>query len=451
LWYILLYRTRRAFEVAVLREEKFVCADIGTNHNKQWIIILHDDFTVETMWTRIGDSLSSKRFPFPNDQFGAEKFMDSKIRDKTRTGRKSGTYVPARVLAGTVAAKTVQNNNLSEIAKRQIQTNSPETVKLVDILIKENVHNITSATTLKYNSTTGLFSTPMGIVTSDAIVDARELLNDIGVFVQGADYDDPRFREVTNRYLNIIPTIIERRNPTVESIFPSLEAVKKQNDILDSLEGALQVALAKPDEDGEPEPEQRLFECKLYLEQDGRVFDRINAFYKAGIKGMHSTSGFRVITVYQVEITPMKVAFDGVKDKVGNVMELWHGTKTGNLLSILKNGFIIPKSGGSIQVTGRMYGDGIYFSDSSTKSLNYSYGYWGGTRSNHCFMFMCDVAMGKTYNPSGGWGSRYPASGYDSTFAKGTGSYGGGGVINNEMIVYKTDQLSPKYLVECQG
>ena len=28
--------------------------------------------------------------------------------------------------------------------------------------------------------------------------------------------------------------------------------------------------------------------------------------------------------------------------------------------------------------TGRMFGNGVYFSDQSTKALNYAYGYWGG-------------------------------------------------------------------------
>jgi len=433
-----------------VKEGKYICADIGENHNKQWEYEIFDNFTVRTSWDRVGGGMQSKDFPFPS-MYDAERFVEKKVREKTKSGRKSGTYVEAKVLGGTVSMKTAQNHNLSEIAKKQIQTNSPETQKLVEMLIRENTHNILSATSLTYNDTTGLFSTPMGIVTSDAIADARSLLNVIADYVQRAVYADLGFQDNTNKYLNIIPTDIGRKRVTVESIWPNMDAVKKQNDILDSLETSLQIALTRPVDDGQIAVEPKLFECSLYLEEDGRVFDRIDAFYKAGVKGMHSSSHLRIIKVYRVEITPMKVAYDEVKDKIGNIMELWHGTKTSNLLSILKSGFIIPRSDGSIHITGRMYGDGIYFSDSSTKSLNYSYGYWSGARNNHCFMFMCDVAMGKAYNPSGGWGSHYPMSGYDSTFAKGSRGYSYGGVINNEMIVYKTNQLNPKYLVECQG
>jgi poly [ADP-ribose] polymerase len=128
--------------------------------------------------------------------------------------------------------------------------------------------------------------------------------------------------------------------------------------------------------------------------------------------------------------------------KVGNVVELWHGTKASNLLSILKCGLIIPPSNASF-CTGRMFGNGIYFSDQSTKSLNYAYGYWSGRTDNNCFMFLADVAMGKHYVPKSA-GEHLPKPGYDSTYAKA----GVSGVINNEMIVYKTYQVNLRFLVE---
>ena len=125
-------------------------------------------------------------------------------------------------------------------------------------------------------------------------------------------------------------------------------------------------------------------------------------------------------------------------------MELWHGTRASNLLSILKGGLVIPSSSSS-HVTGRMFGDGLYFSDQSSKSLNYSYGYWGGgSRDNNCFMFMCKVKMGKYYVPRGSYDGPFPRKGHDSVYAKASRS----GVRNNEMIVYSTDQANLVYLIE---
>lgn len=126
-----------------------------------------------------------------------------------------------------------------------------------------------------------------------------------------------------------------------------------------------------------------------------------------------------------------------------NIWDLWHGTRSSNVLSILKGGLIIPPQS-SPHVCGRMFGNGIYASDQSTKALNYAYGYWGGgSKDNNCFMFLLKMAMGKYFVPTGPFSGNARA-GYDSTFAKGNQS----GVANNEMIVYRCGQVKLDYLVE---
>jgi poly [ADP-ribose] polymerase 2/3/4 len=90
-----------------------------------------------------------------------------------------------------------------------------------------------------------------------------------------------------------------------------------------------------------------------------------------------------------------------------------------------------------------MFGNGLYFSDQSTKSLNYSYGYWNGVREPNCFMFIADVAMGNASTPSGPTRNNPPA-GHDSYFAQANKS----GVQNNEMIVFRTSQVQLRWLIE---
>ena len=50
---------------------------------------------------------------------------------------------------------------------------------------------------------------------------------------------------------------------------------------------------------------------------------------------------------------------------------MWHGTKTVNLLGIMKSGLLVEAPYGA-EVTGRAYGDGIYLADTFSKSLGYS-------------------------------------------------------------------------------
>jgi poly [ADP-ribose] polymerase len=179
----------------------------------------------------------------------------------------------------------------------------------------------------------------------------------------------------------------------------------------------------------------------LTLLEDKKEVDRIKKLYNKTRLQMHSCRHLKVKNVYNVHIETMARSFDKDGAKLDPVWELWHGTRTANLLSILKCGLVIPPANAA-HCTGRMFGAGAYFSDQATKALNYAYGYWGGQRDNNCFMFLADVGMGKSYTPPGP--IRKKPAGYDSVYAIG----GRSGVSNNEMIVPRVSMCNLKRLVE---
>jgi poly [ADP-ribose] polymerase len=437
----------------VVREAKYIKSDLRKNNNKFWYITEFDNATVETHWGRVGDDGQRKTKDFPS-QGAATTFFDKKCKEKERAGRNGEiAYRPLQTIEGGEGAVKVQSKSkkvggsrLKEIAKKQIKTNNPTVAKLIDYLTKVNAHNITTATggQLTFNDTTGLFSTPLGIVTQDAIDDANDILVEVGDMVVDGDYGR-KMANRTNDFLMLVPQDIGRKRLDVRVFWRDLAAVQKQKAIVDSLQASLVTATSDPKrkKTAKSKPEDKVFDVQLFLVQDSKVISRIKKKYRQTCQSMHQCSHLKVKTVYTVQIATMKDAFDSDGSKVGNVMELWHGTRASNLLSILKGGLIIPPSTSS-NVTGRMFGDGLYFSDQSTKSLNYAYGYWGGGgRDSNCFMFLADVAMGKYFVPRGATRS-LPMRGYDSTFAKASKS----GVYNNEMIVYKVSQANLTYLIE---
>ncbi len=420
----------------LVKESRHIMADIENNNNKFWNILLYEDNTVITQWGRVGEPGQSKSFPH-SDRHRAEKFYDSKCREKTKKG-----YNESKVLAGSTAkVQTVQHHNLAEVAKKQISTNSPLVLKLVEYLSQVNVHQILAATTMSYDTSKGTFSTPLGVVTKDALTEARNLLTEIGNYVQKSDYDNPSFTRAANLYLMRVPRNIGRGRPDLKNLYPNLSSIQEQNSILDALDASLQLIVSTP-KDGKQVEEQKVFEAKLNYVEDGNTIDAIRRKYKSTMQSSHACFHLDVDTVYELEISSMKRAFE-VGSKVGNIMQLWHGSAAGNILSILKSGYVIPPSNAA-HVTARMFGNGVYFSDQSTKSLNYAYGYWSGrSKDNHCFMLLNDVAMGKFYVPPGS-SSNLPKPGYNSTFAQA----GKSGVQNNEMIVYSTDRINPKFLIK---
>ncbi len=414
----------------MVKEARYILTSLENNNNKFWNIRLFDDQTCETQWGRVGENGQSKSFAG-----ASETFFNSKCREKEGKG-----YKPQKTLGNGASSKTMENDKLADVAKSQIVTNSPETLALVTYLAKANIHSILQATTMQYDTSRGTFSTPLGIVTADAIEEARELLTDISAFVHAQDYGNTCFLHKLNDYLMLVPQNIGRGRPDPKVLYPDLEAVQAQNNILDGLEASLQTVLSAPENEAQA-PLPKLFEAKLNLVDEAAQIARIRARYHATLQAMHACAHLDVKRVFSVEITAMQRAFvEGCK--VGNVQELWHGTKASNLLSILKTGFYIPPTNAPF-VTGRMFGNGAYFSDQSTKSLNYAFGFWDGKRQDNCYMFLCEVAMGVSYTPPGP-SQALPKPGTDSTFAIG----GKSGVANNEMIVYNTNQINPTFLIE---
>lgn len=364
---------------------------------------------------------------------------------------------------------------------------------LVRRLVEANTHDILRQTSLSFDAAAGSFRTPLGIVTQDAVDEARGLLSQLGDIVaarttgQGqtsgasaapaaaaavttntagtavAATDDSAWPPLLERYLMLIPRDVGRHRPSLDRLFPDLAAVRAQNGVLDALEASIKAVTASiaartaasDSAAAGPVPLPKLFRARLSpVPETGDSFAYIKAKFAAGINTSHAAarSNLGLHALYSVRIDAMHEAFESRGRPVGNLRRLWHGTRPSNVLSILQSGMVVPAST-SAHVTGRLYGDGLYFASQSTKSLNYSIGAAPGqsraassSRSasdGAVFMFLCRVALGKPYIP--GYPGRYPVAGFDSTWAKGRQSPG---VINDEFIVYDTAQANPLMLCE---
>jgi len=435
----------------IIRQDKFIKSDHKNNNNKFYYISEFDDCSIEAHYGRVGDAGTKAPKSF-DSQTAAAKFYDSKVKQKLTSGR-NGEIAYRKLdvvedftesLSGAVDLGNGKiSTSLTDIATEDIKPSCPEVEKLIKYLTKVNVHTILSNTVMTYNDKTGLFSTPCGIVQKSSIIEARDLLKDIGNAVNKSDVYSEKYGDLLNDYLMLIPQDIGRRRIDPATFF-SMSDIHKQNDILDSLDASLQSLQTKPKmakNDKEPERE-KIFSVDLNVCSDGKTFDYLKSKYQKSMNRSHQCSHLKIKRIYEVTIDIMNKAFQADGKNVGGIRHLWHGTRAANLLSILKGGLIIPPSNAG-HCTGRMFSNGIYFSDQSTKALNYAYGYWGGAKDNNCFMFLSEVAMGKSFVPSGP-SSNLPKMGYDSTFAKA----GISGVQNNEMIVYRTSQCNLKYLVE---
>lgn len=433
--------------MAVVRSEKFIMVESDGNHNKCWYIEEHDNGLIRTTWGRVGNSLNTTDKHFGSS---ASREYDKLVKSKTKKG-----YTKLRTVDSSLSNDTIKNiakKSLEDIALKEIvfDKSDNQIKSMIEVFCRENIHTITSATNITFNTNSNVFQTPCGIVTLDAIDDARTILNKIYDLVKDRDFSND-FIKYTEQYCSIIPQKVHGKLICTK-IFYDVKDVQKQNDVLDALKDSIETIekLNKQDDKKENDtPVEKLFNCEIKKVTDENVINKIKKLYQKTHQNIHACRNLKVKTVYEITIDSMKKAYENTKkewinkNKDLNEQQLWHGTKKQNIISIMKNGMIIPPSNAS-HCCGRMFGsDGLYLSDQSTKSLNYAYGWWSGTKDTNCYMFLCDTLNGKQYTPKGYGSCLHIPAGYDSIFAKA----GVSGVQNNEMIIPIT-QVNPHYLIE---
>lgn len=436
----------------VLEETTLVFVSGTNNNNKFYRVSLDDSGSVTKTWGRVGASGTTSV-----ENTGRSGY-DKIIREKTRKGYKATETVNGST--EKTASTTKNSAELQEITRKTLiaGNDNKELNHLVTTLVDKNNHEIleNSGGQMKISSD-GLITTPLGLVSQNNIRQAKVILDDLD---QRAASD--KRIQLINDYLTLVPQKVSSRRGWHEDFVKTPADFQKQKDFLKQLEESLALhadrekaarSALESKGDTNEELEKRyadLFKFKVSLLEDSTEFKRIQRYFEKGKKSMHTSSNMRLKRVYVLEDPKGRAAFEKKAKEIGNVMELWHGTRVWNVLSILRRGLmIVPESLKTVQINGKMFSYGGYFSDQSTKSLNYSEGYWDRQgRDNKCYMFLADVAMGDTHmaqrNRSYADGHIQRGGKHHSIFAKG----GASSVMNNEMIVWDSDQISLKYICE---
>jgi poly [ADP-ribose] polymerase len=429
----------------LIKEVRLIFAENGTdpktgkllNSYKYWESKLYDDGNWTAEWGRVGCEN-----PDSGTWNESNKTLDSVVRSKIKKGY-SHQKTMGEAVAQSGSGTVVKNTDLHAIARAQLlKSSSPVLDRLIKRFVDANVHKITSSTQITYNSTTGLFTTPLGIVTMEGLTDARDLLAKLAPKVRsrkfGADAD-----ALLCQYLRIIPQSLGMKRYTTETVIPDDNAIQKQNDLIDSLESSYQATLVAPaPKAGAPvKAQEQVFKVDLDVLADASERRRLEQFFENSKKHQHGYDNVRVREIFRVTIHDMANAFE---TKTTPVKEVFHGTSQANCLSILKSGLkVSPPS--TAAIAGKMWGNGVYGAINSTKSLGYTFNRWGqGGVGDAGWLFICDFAMGKIDYPR--YTCSRPAAGHDSIWATASNT----GLNNDELIVFRNSQCNIRYLLECK-
>lgn len=161
----------------------------------------------------------------------------------------------------------------------------------------------------------------------------------------------------------------------------------------------------------------------------------------------------RVEAVYKVVDIGRQQDFDLYchERKITNIQKLWHGSKNENWLSIIRNGLVLNPNA---SITGKMFGNGIYFAPNPKKSYGYTscHGtYWARGNMNTGFMGLYDTAVGDPYYPTSSYGTSAEAEtkrmGKDCLYAK----KGRMGLYNDEVVFYDPRAVILSYLIKIKS
>ena len=434
---------------------------MGVNHNKFYCLELQfnsrtGSWRLFSHYGRLGKT-NIYDVRGPSDDEAAVRKEYKSILDKKKKGKKvqrdDGTTEIEKYERIETVIPSVGSDNLRKSSTVTIKTvdhidkkaySDPHVSRIIDQVTQENIHNITSNTTLKLTSNG--FETPLGPVTKAHVDRARQPLMTLKGLLQKVtplNVESKEVEKANNEYMTLIPHYFGHKITEDDWILDDM-TLMKEFDLLDQLETAVQMGSAMAN------ASQRMSALGTDVEplDDTNEFDRIvNKFRKSKADNHRHTNvyGYEIKNIFRIKIPEEREVWEKKGKPLGNVKELFHGSQNCNILSILKNGLIIPSCNSS-HVTGRAFGDGIYAAHNSTKALNYSIGFWSSRKNKfkNSFLFLTKFAMGKKYEV---YDSCHGAPrGYDSIHAK-----SGQGLWNDEYIVYKLFQSSLHYLCELES
>jgi poly [ADP-ribose] polymerase len=411
-----------------------ILTDTVKNSNKFYEIELDGDM-VHAWNGRVGET----RVQQPSKP-GGEREFKKRQAEKIKKG-----YSESKIDLEVITETSSSTGNVMDIAMSQIKTDDCSKL-LIAKLVQQNIHNITSNTKITYDIKTGYFKTDLGIVKKEGVDEALVILNDILGFVNEGNVvkKENEFRKLNENYFRIIPTRLKSLRE-LSSLLNTEKKVLEQIEICNSLSDSLDIIEVEKNrirsEDKPEHKQEQIFDTSVFELTDKKEFKRLVDYFNKSKNSRHGHNDYKVEKIYTISLGKEEVEY---KKDLPNQMELFHGTKIANLLSILKSGLLMPKySPGS--VTGYMFGQGLYFASQSTKSLNYCDGmYWNNSKKqDKIYMFIADIAMGNYQVPSSSR-SKMPDKGYDSYWAQ----PGKSGIQNDEMIIFNNNQIRLKYILE---
>ena len=392
----------------------------GANNNKYYRLIPHGD-TWTAEYGRVGCTPQTRTYP--------KRQFNSKYNEKIRKGYVDQTDLVQDLITvekpkGAPEYRPIDNPAISEIVER-LQNMARK-------VISEN------------------YTVSSNKVTQAMVDEAQNILTGLLTITDVKQFNDELLKLFTTipRKMGSVSSYIANKTEDFNKI------IHREQDLLDVMKGQVvqKQVVEETDEENTPVNE------KTILETLGLEFNECNADDIATIKVALGSCADKFRHAWKVKNIKTQTRFDDfVKDNhIKDVRLLFHGSRNENWWSIIQSGLVLRPT--NAVITGKMFGIGTYYSPTARKSLGYtslSGSYWAKGNSASGFMALMSVAYGKPYDVYS-FNSDFYNLNYDRLQKKCSGAnclhaHAGSMLRNDEIVVYKEEQSTIKYLIELQN
>ena len=399
-----------------IKPRYLVMVTASENNNKYYKQIPHGD-TWTAEYGRIGSSSQKREYPMSQ--------WNSKYNEKIRKG-----YVDqSDLVEDLIQVQKPKQSEYKEIENKVI-------AEIVDRLQEMAKQAISDNYTISSNK-----------VTQAMVDEAQEILTGL---LDIPDVDT--FNDMLLKLFTVIPRRMGNvKDYLVKSTEDFAKIIQREQDLLDVMRGqVVQKQIMDDTKDNDDNKNENTI-----LEQLGLEFDECNDKDIAVIKDALGSCADRFYKAWKVKNIKTQERFEKFikENNIKNTKLLFHGSRNENWWSIINTGLVLKPT--NAVITGKMFGYGIYYAPKARKSLGYTSldgSYWVRGNSKSGFMALMDVAYGKPYDVYS-FDSKYYNFNYDRLQEACNGAnclhaHEGSMLRNDEIIVYKEDQCTIRYLIE---
>ena len=472
-------------EILVKTDDAYTCTlnqtDIESNKNKFYIMqIIQVSSSKYVLYIRYGrtgvtGTITYKEFTSPNSAIIAfEKQFKSKTgnnwHSRDNFSKKDSKYFMSEVIYET-------NQKIDPISKPlDVKSKLDDRVQYLMKLFSDVDTMNKTLIQLEIDPK----KMPLGKISNEQLDKAKDILKNISDIINksitdkkdktSTSSDDKELVKLSSNFYTFIPYSCGRNKPPIIDNKQRLDNYNNMIEELKNLAVAIKITDAiKDNVDKHP--------CDVVydglnttinpVDKDSNMWKHICDY----VNNTHaSTHHYKtdILDIYQITRKGEENQFNNFSKDINNHALLWHGSRVTNFCSILEKGLLLNPANLGVYITGKMFGYGVYFSDTFSKSFNYCS---TETSNDIGVLLLCEVALGNTLNCTKANSILGPKdmqkNKCHSTWGQGKQTPGGEVIVDNiripngkltdskinsvllynEYIVYNTDQIRQAYLV----